>query len=195
MRTTQIINGLGNEELLKWKVELKSILDESRWKLIKTERALHLHQSALQECKEKLESERKRVEETKMALQFLSETHPLRHKCEDDIYRAEIRIFRLENKLKKFSILKPIQLGIKKIAIEAEIKYYEGVLKSIENMLRPTFILQLKQRAIDGGVRNVLPDEEKIFILQHSEPTENLAFQPTKDKISRKLEMTTFSLC
>ncbi len=164
MRTTQIINRLGNEELLKWKVELKAILDESRWKLIKTERALHLHQSAFQECKEKLESQSKRVEETKMALQFLSEGHPLRHRCEDDLYKTEIRIFRLENKLKKFSILKPIQLEIKKIIVLEEIKYYEGILQSIENLLRPTFMLQLKQEAIDGEVVRIpRPDEENVF--------------------------------
>ncbi len=167
MRTTQIINNLDKNELLKWKAEASSILNELNWKLIKTERALYLHQSALKKCTEKLESERKRAEETRKAMQFLSEGHPLRHKCQDDLYRTEIRIFRLENKLKKFSILKPIHLEIKKQVLAAEIQYYEGISKSIENMLWSTLVLSRVMDPPDGDmVRNILPDEGNIFILQ-----------------------------
>ncbi len=167
MRTTIIINNLDKKELLKWKAEIGSILDESRWKLTKTERVLHLHQSALQGCREKLESERKRAEETRLVLQFLSEGHPLRHRCEDDIYKTEIRIFRLENKLKKFSILKPIQLEIKKITIETEIKYYEEIIDEINNLLNPPVVLRRILNSPDGeAARNLQPYDENIFILQ-----------------------------
>ncbi len=184
MRTKTIINTLDKKGLLEWKAELKSVLDELNWKLIKTERALYLHQSALQECREKLESERKRAEETRMAMQFLSATHPLRYKCEDDLFRTEIRIFRLENKLKKISILKPIQLEIKKVIVLEEIRYYEGVLQEIENMLRPPVVLRKVLDAPDGDVgRNLQPDEGKIFILQ-----------PNRKKIDVKKSICTEGL-
>ncbi len=166
MRTIEIIKGLNQKELLKWEAETGSILDELNWKLIKAERTLYLHQTALQECREKLETHRKRAEETRMALQFLSEGHPLRDKCEDDLYRTEIRIFRLENRLKKFSLVKPIQLEMKKIIVSEEIKYYEGILKSIENMLWSTLVLSRVMEAPDGETaRNAVSDKENIFIL------------------------------
>ncbi len=167
MKTTEIINKLNQKELLKWEAETKSILSELNWKLTKAERTLYLHQTALEQCKEKLQANLQRAAETRMALQFLSETHPLRHKCEDDLYRTEIRIFRLENKLKSFSSLKAIQLEIKKIIIAKEIKYYEGILTSIENMLWSTLVLRRILNTPDGEVRrNPRPDEENIFILQ-----------------------------
>ncbi len=164
MRTIKIIKGLNQKELLKWEAETKSILNELNWKLIKAERTFYLYQTALQECSEKLQANRQRAEETKMALQFLSDNHPLKNKCEDDLYKTEIRIFRLENRLKSFSSLKTIQLEIKKIIFLEEIKYYEGVLLEIKNLLNPPVVLRRVLNTPDGETgRNSRPDEENIF--------------------------------
>ncbi len=155
------------KELLKWELETKSILNELNWKLTKAERALYLHQTTLEECKEKLQTNQQRLEETRMALQFLSYNHPLRAKCEDELYKTEISIFRLENKLKKFSTLKLIQLEIKKEVLIQEIKYYEGVLKSVTNLPNPPVVFRRVLNIPDGEVRrNSLPDEGDIFILR-----------------------------
>ncbi len=167
MRTIEIIKGLDQKELLKWELEVKSILGELDWKRIKSERALFLHQSALQECNEKLQANQQRAAETRMALQFLSDNHPLRHTCVEDLLKTEIRIFRLENKLKKLSPLKTIQLEIKEIVIKEEIMYYQGVLKSIADLRNPPVVLRRVSNTPDGETgRNPLPDEGKIFILQ-----------------------------
>ncbi len=113
------------------------------------------------ECTEKLQTNQKRVSETRMALEFLSEGHPLRSKCEDDLYKTEIKIFRLENRLKRFSSLKQIQLEIKKVIISAEIKYYEEILKSITDLLYPPLVLPSLLQNPDGQtVRKPLSAEE-----------------------------------
>ncbi len=159
MRTTTIINNMDKNELLKWKAETNSMLNELNWRLMKAERALYLHQSGKEECIQKLQTERKRAEETRMALQFLSTNHPLRHKCQDDLYRAEIRIFRLENKLKKFSSLKLIQLEVKKLVLVEEIRYYQNLVKEADALLNPVVVL----RKISNS-----PNVEEI-IFQHKE--------------------------
>ncbi len=113
--------------------------------------------------------------------------------CEDDLYRTEIKIFRLENKLKRFSSLKTIQLEMKKIVITEDIKYYEGIINEIKNLLHPPVVLRRVLNTPDGeAARNSKPDEGKIFHI--FQPSRNRAFQPTKYKISRRLEMTTLRI-
>ncbi len=164
MRTIEIIKGLDKKELLQWEAEVKSVLGELDWKRIRAERTLHLHRTAILECTEKLQAYRQRAEETKMALQFFSETHPLRYKCEEDLLKTEISIFRLENKLKKLSPEKIIPLEIKGIVIKEEINYYQGILQSIRNLLNPPVVLRRVLNIPDGEVkRNPLPDEGMIF--------------------------------
>ncbi len=166
MKTKEIINKLDTRELLKWESEVKSILNELDWKLTKAERALYLHQTGLEEVNQKLQIDLQRMEETKKAIQYFSETHPLRYKCEEDLLKTEIRIFRLQNRLRRFSPIKLIQLEIRKIILAQEIKYYETVLESIENMLRPVVVLRKVSETADGEVgRNVLPDEQMMLFM------------------------------
>ncbi len=136
--------------ILKLATKIRTVLNELDWKLIKAERALYIHQTSLQECTEKLQANQQRASETKMALQFLSAGHPLRHQCEDDLYKTEIRILRLQNRLKRFSNLKSIQLEIKKIVLTEEISYYNGILKAIDDLLNPPLIVRTLPASPEG---------------------------------------------
>lgn len=147
--------------------ELTQLLDEYNqqfkellWKKAKTQRSLEKMQEKKNFYAQKLQQEEKRLESNRRALEIFEESHPLKKKIMEDLFKTHYRIQQLKARQGKYSTVKELLLELKLRKTIAEINLLTEQIDALE-----AEILRRNQ----AGVKRIFPEKPAHVLLNDQE--------------------------